>query len=90
MFSTCVGDPNGLRRNARQLDGLAVEELEPCVAQVLIGDLLENLPGTGSRYAQNAKVLGHVLDVYLVAAFHDLLLHPPGETEVARWDDVEW
>lgn len=77
MRSTCVGDPDGSHRNAGQLDGLAVEEFETGVAQILISQLLENFAGVWSCYTQHANAVCYIADVDVISTICSFCLYPP-------------
>lgn len=75
--TTCVGDPYRADGNTGQLDHLALQELEPGVAQVLARQLLENRTRVWSRDAQHADLVRDVADADVVAAVRRLRLDPP-------------
>lgn len=76
---TCVWYPYGPQRDSGQLNGFAVEEFKGAVAQVFVGEFLQDFARVRARHSQHADIISHVSDVHIIVAISCFSLNPSDE-----------
>lgn len=78
---TCVWYPYGPQRDSSQLNGFAVEEFEGGVAQVFVGEFLQDFARVWARHSQHPDTISHISDVHVIVVINCYSLNPSDERE---------